>query len=85
MILGILAYLGIGAVAPVALFLLSRTRQPLSSLGLGLSRWYFDIWPGPGLAMLSYLTVIAVLVPFAPFLVHNRRLVNPPVIGHVPP
>ena len=85
MILGIVAYLGLGAVVPVTLFLLARTGQPPRALGLGLPRWADDVWPGLGLAALSYVSEIAVLVPFTPLIVHARRAVNPPAIGHVPP
>lgn len=84
MILGILGYLGIGAVVPITLFLLARTGQSPSRLGLGLPSWALDVWPGLGLAALSFASEFVILIPFAPLLVHDRSLVNPPVIGHVP-
>ena len=84
MILGIALYLGLGAVVPLTLFLLARTGQTPSVLGLGVPRFAADIWPGLGLAALSYVSEIAVLIPFAPLIVHARRAVNPTAIGHVP-
>lgn len=84
MILGIVEYLGLGAVVPITLFLLNRTGQSASSLGLGVPRWRADIWPGLGLAAMSYGAELVVLLPFAPLLRHGSGAVNPPVIGHVP-
>lgn len=85
MLLGILGYLGIGAVVPITLFLLTRTGHTARSLGLGWPRWSLDIWPGIGLALLSYLSEIAVLIPFTPLISNERKYVNQPVIAHVPP
>lgn len=84
MLLGILGYIGIAAVVPVALFLLARTGQGPSALGLGVPSWHLDIWPGLGLAVLSYLSEVAVLIPLSPLLVHAQHLIVSPVIGHVP-
>ena len=84
MILGIVGYLGLGAVVPITLFLLARSGQPASSIGMGTAQWTSDVWPAVGLAALSYAAEIVVLIPFAPLLAHDRREVNPPVIGHVP-
>lgn len=86
MILGIIGYLGVGAVVPITLLLLNRTGQSPAKIGLGLNvpRWWSDFWPGVGLAALSFVSELALLVPFAPLLMNNKRFVNPPVIGHVP-
>jgi hypothetical protein len=83
MVLGIVAYIGVGALVPLTLLLLSRTGDGPASLGLGWPRWSLDIWPGIGLVGLSYVTEIGVLIPLAPVIAHSR-LVNQPVIGHVP-
>ncbi|HLN17398.1 MAG TPA: CPBP family intramembrane glutamic endopeptidase [Acidimicrobiales bacterium] len=84
MILGIIEYLPVAAVVPIALFLLLRTGQPPSSIGLGRPRFLLDIWPGLGLAVLSYVTEIAVLIPLLPFLEHATRAVNKVPVGNVP-
>ncbi|HYA69685.1 MAG TPA: DUF2510 domain-containing protein, partial [Acidimicrobiales bacterium] len=84
MILGILVYLGIGAIVPITLFLLARTGQTPLVLGLGLPSWMLDVWPGLGLAAMSYGAEIVVLIPFAPFLAHHSALVVHPAITSVP-
>ena len=50
LILGVLTYLGVGTVVPIALLLLSRTGQKPAALGLGRPRWRDDVWPGLGMA-----------------------------------
>jgi membrane protease YdiL (CAAX protease family) len=85
MVLGILLYTSVGAVVPLSLFLLSRTGQSASELGLGVPSWSADIWPGFCLAVLSFASEIVVLIPFAPLLIHQSSLVVRPAIGHVPP
>ena len=84
MILGMVTYVGLGAVVPIALFLLARTGVNPRSIGVGLPSFFLDVVPGLGLAALSYATEIAVLIPFSPLLVHDQNLVNSPVIGTVP-
>ena len=83
MILGIVIYLGVGSTVPLVLWLLRRTGDTAASLGLGWPSWGLDIWPGVGLSALSFVTEIGVLIPLAPVIAHSR-LVNQPVIGHVP-
>ena len=53
MILGMVTYLGLGAIVPVAIFLLARTGNSPRSLGLGVPSFMLDVWPGIGLAALS--------------------------------
>ena len=84
MILGIVNYLAIAVVVPVALLLLARTGQPPSSIGLGRPRFMADVWPGLGLAAAAYGTAIALLIPFAALLAGNTKVVNPTVVTHVP-
>jgi Type II CAAX prenyl endopeptidase Rce1-like len=84
MILGMVTYLGLGAVVPIALFLLARTGVGPRSIGVGLPSLALDVVPGLGLAALSYAAEIVVLIPFSGLLVHDQNLVNSPVIGTVP-
>ena len=84
MILGMVGYIGIAAVVPLALFLLARSGQRPSSIGLGLPSWSLDIWPGLGLAALSYVSEIAVLIPLSPLITHAQHYVASPVVGQVP-
>jgi hypothetical protein len=84
MILGILSYLSIAVIVPIALLLLARTGQPPSALGMRLRELWGDFWPGVGLAAASFGTNFAVLIPFAPLLTGHTRLVNPPAVVHVP-
>src|SRR5262249_10560081 len=50
LILGVITYLEVAAVVPLALLLLSRTGQPPAALGLSRPTWRTDVWPGLGLA-----------------------------------
>jgi membrane protease YdiL (CAAX protease family) len=83
MLLGIITYLGVGALVPLALLLLSRTGDRPSTLGLRWPSWSLDIWPAIGLVGLSWVTEIGVLIPLAPVIAHSQ-LVNHPVVGRVP-
>jgi membrane protease YdiL (CAAX protease family) len=84
LILGVLSYLAVAAVVPIALLLLSRTGQDAAALGLRRPKWQADVWPGLGIAAsgfgVAYLVTI-VLVAVAGQ--HNRLLVQIP-LGHVP-
>jgi membrane protease YdiL (CAAX protease family) len=84
MALGILLYLPVAAVVPLALLLLTRTGQPPGALGLGVPRWRLDIWPGLGLAAAAYGTEVAILLPLAPLLTDHKGLVNQVPLGHIP-
>jgi hypothetical protein len=50
LILGVLTYLGVGTMVPIALILLSRTGQNPAALGLRRPTWRDDVWPGLGIA-----------------------------------
>jgi membrane protease YdiL (CAAX protease family) len=50
LILGVVTYLEVAAMVPLALLLLSRTGQPPAALGLTRPTWRTDVWPGLGLA-----------------------------------
>ncbi len=84
MILGILDYLPVAAVVPLALYLLTRTGQPPSALGIGVPTLGGDILPGLGLAAASFGSEIVILIPLAPLLTHYRWLINSVPVGHVP-
>jgi membrane protease YdiL (CAAX protease family) len=84
LVVGILSYLSVAAVVPLALLLLIRTGQTPSILGLGMPRWAMDIWPGLGLAAASFGAEIPVAVVLSPLIARNSSLVNKVPIGHVP-
>ncbi len=84
LVVGILSYLSVAAVVPLALLLLTRTGQPPRVLGLGLPSWRQDIWPGIGLAAASFGAEIPVAIVLSPVLAHDATLVNRVSIGHVP-
>jgi membrane protease YdiL (CAAX protease family) len=84
LVVGVLDYLSVAAVVPLALFLLFRTGQTPSVLGLGRPRWALDIWPGLGLAAASFGAEIPLTLVLAPLLAHQADLVNNVAIGHVP-
>jgi len=84
MVFGILAYVPVAAVVPLALFLLARTGQSPSWLGLGRPRWKADVWPALGLIGASFGTEFALLIPLAPLFAHVPSLVSSTPIGHVP-
>lgn len=83
LILGILNYLQVGAVVPIALLLLSRTGQSPQVLGLTRPRWRRDIWPGLGMAAGGYGITILLTLPFASLIAHSKLFNNVPT-GHVP-
>ena len=84
MVLGIVQYVPVAALVPLALLLLTRTGQGPRAIGLGWPRWGLDVWPGIGLALASYGTELVVLIPLAPVLRHSSKLVNQVPVGHVP-
>jgi membrane protease YdiL (CAAX protease family) len=84
LILGVLTYLGVGVVAPIALLLLSRTGQGPAVLGLRRPTWRDDVWPGLGIAASGFGVVwLASIVLLSVAGPHNKLFVQVPV-GHVP-
>lgn len=83
LVLAILAYLPVGAVVPIALFLLSRTGDTPRSLRLGWPLRWSDLGMGLGLAAGGYGTELLIIVVIEPFLRHNH-VINAVSIGHVP-
>ena len=84
LILGIVTYLQVAAVVPLALLLLSRTGQTPAVLGLTQLKWRRDVWPGLGLAAAGYGVVVLLAVAFTPLLDGHKGLFNQVPIGHVP-
>ena len=83
LVLGVLTYLGVGTVVPIALLLLSRTGQNPAALGLRRPTWRDDVWPGLGIAASGFGVVwFATIVLVAVAGRHNRLFVQvPPVPG----
>ncbi len=84
LILGIFAYLPVAAVVPLALFLLARTGQPPSVMGLGVPSFLGDVLPGLGIAAAAFGSELIILVPLSPLLIHHSSLINQVPTGHVP-
>jgi len=80
-VLGLLSYLPVAAVVPLALLLLARTGQRPADLGLGLPRWR-DLGVGIGLAAAGLACEFVLAVPFAHL--KNSPLVNTSGPLHVP-
>ena len=80
-VLGVLSYTPTVAMVPLVLFLLARTGQSPSSLGLTRMSWA-DFGSGFGLAGAAYGCELILAVAYAP-LVHSR-LLNSTRVLHVP-
>jgi hypothetical protein len=89
-IFGMLTYLQVGAVVPLALLLLSRTGQNPATIGFTRPQWRRDVWPGLGLAAAGYAVayVAGIVIVSAVATVISRhtaqQLFNQVSIGHVP-
>jgi membrane protease YdiL (CAAX protease family) len=84
LILGVVSYLEVAAVVPLALLLLSRTGQTPAVLGLTRPRWARDVWPALGIAASGYGVAILITIPFAAVLAKHKDLINQVPVGHVP-
>ena len=84
LILGILDYLPVAATVPLALFLLARTGQPPSVMGLGVPSLRGDLLPGLGIAAAAFGSELVLLIPLAPLILHHSSLINTVNTGHVP-
>lgn len=80
-ILGLLSYLPVAAVVPVALMLLARTGQPPAQLGLTSARWG-DAGVAVGLAAAGLGAEFVLAVPLA--MLRSSHLVNTAGPLHVP-
>ena len=84
LVLGILDYLPVAAMVPLALFLLARTGQPPSVMGLGCPEPQRGPPPGLGIAAAAFGSEFVILIPLAPLLAHHSSLINTVTTGHVP-
>jgi hypothetical protein len=84
LLLGMLAYLPVLAVVPIALFLLWRTGQGRHELGLGLPSFRRDVLPGLGIGAAAFGIEIALLIPFSSLITSHSKLVNTVSVGHFP-
>jgi membrane protease YdiL (CAAX protease family) len=84
LVIGILAYLPVAAIAPLALSLLSRTGQSPRWLGLGLPSFKKDIWPAVGLAAAAFGSEILLAIPLAAILTKHSSLFSNAPVGKVP-
>jgi len=84
LILGILNYLTVAALVPIALLLLSRTGQRPATLGLGRPRWRADVGPAVGLAAAGYGVTVAATILLTSLVGKNNKLLVQIPIGHVP-
>jgi membrane protease YdiL (CAAX protease family) len=84
LILGILNYVTVAALVPIALLLLSRTGQGPATLGLGRPRWRADVWPALGLAAAGYGLTLAASLALSGLLGRNSKLIVQASVGHVP-
>jgi uncharacterized protein len=84
LLLGILNYLTVAAMVPIALLLLSRTGQRPATLGLGRPRWRADVWPAVGLAAAGYGVTMAATILLTSLVGKNNKLLVQIPIGHVP-
>lgn len=80
-VFGLVSYLPVAAVVPVALMLLARTGQRPADLGLTTARWP-DAGVGIGLAAAGLAAEFVLAIPFAAF--KNSALVNTAGPLHVP-
>ena len=84
LILGIISYLPVGAIVPLALYLLARSGQSPSSLGLGWPSFMRDILPGAGLALWGYGVEIVASIPLIVIFGKHSDLINHVQVNHVP-
>jgi membrane protease YdiL (CAAX protease family) len=84
LILGVITYLEVAAVVPLALLLLSRTGQPPAALGLTRPTWHKDVWPGLGLAASGFGVAYAATIVLTALVGRHSKLFDQVPPGHVP-
>jgi membrane protease YdiL (CAAX protease family) len=84
LVLGVLTYLEVAVLVPIALLLLSRTGQPPATLGLVRPTWLKDVWPGLGIAASGFGAVIVATFLLTPLVSRHSRLFDQVPVGHVP-
>ncbi len=80
-VLGLLSYMPVAAVVPLALLLLARTGQRPASLGLTRLGWR-DFWAAVGIAAAAFGCELVLAITLAPL--DHSRLVNSTGTLHVP-
>jgi membrane protease YdiL (CAAX protease family) len=84
MIIGMIAYLAVACIVPLALLLLIRTGQSPKVLGLGWPGLRSDIGPAIGIIAASWGSEIVLLLVLSPLLNADSRLNAPTPVGSVP-
>jgi membrane protease YdiL (CAAX protease family) len=84
MIIGMIAYLAVACIVPLALLLLIRTGQSPKVLGLGWPGLRSDIGPAIGIIAASWGSEIVLLIVLSPLLNADSRLNAPTPVGTVP-
>jgi membrane protease YdiL (CAAX protease family) len=84
MFIGMLSYAPTLAVVPIALFLLARTGQTRSVLGIGVPSWKEDIFPALGIGAAAFGVEILLFIPFAGLLSDHPGLLNSVADGNFP-
>jgi len=84
LILGVITYLEVAAVVPLALLLLSRTGQPPAALGLTRPTWRADVRPGLGLAASGFGVAYAATIVLTTLVGRHSKLFDQVPPGHVP-
>jgi membrane protease YdiL (CAAX protease family) len=76
MFVGMLAYLSVASLVPLALFLLNRTGQSPSVLGLGVPNLKVDLLPAIGIGLSSFGLELVLLVPLMAFAGSHSLLIE---------
>jgi len=84
LVLGIVTYVSVASLVPLALLLLARTGQGPASLGLGRPLWRQDWLAGAGLALSGFAALFLMALLLAPFLIGHKSLVLQMSVGAVP-
>lgn len=84
LVLGMMAYLPVLAVVPLALFLLWRTGQGRQELGLGIPSFTRDVLPGLGIGAAAFGVEVLMLIPLTPIISKHSKLLNDVSVGHFP-
>jgi membrane protease YdiL (CAAX protease family) len=84
LVLGILDYVTVASVVPVALFLLVRTGQTPVVMGIGWPILEDDFLKGFGLAAAGFLAEVVLVIPFSPLLKDHSGLFSQVTVGKVP-
>lgn len=84
MFIGMIAYLAVASIVPLALLLLIRTGQTPKVLGLGWPGWRSDVWPAIGIIAAAWGSEVVLLLVLSPLLNANSRLNASTPVGNVP-